>query len=104
MKPLQIAALVIAGALGGAILMKTVQKPAEIAQIPMQPQNPTVPQQPPAEQPAPIRIPSVAAPQTAPAVGTPTEPKPSPIAEAPQAAPPVRKAPRQPQQHAAVRR
>ena len=39
MKPLQIAALVVAGALGGAIVMKTVQKPAEVAQAPAQQQQ-----------------------------------------------------------------
>jgi len=96
MKPLQIGALVVAGALGGAIVMKTVQKPAtEVAQAPArQLETAAVPQQsqpqPPAEAPAPIRIPSVATP---PAKAPEVELKPSPVRK-----------PQPETQHASVRR
>lgn len=74
MKPLQIALLVVAGAVGGAIVMKVVQRPQPVAPAPVVAQNPV---------PAPQAAPPVA---EAPAPAPVTEPatlqaKPSPIPE-----------------------
>lgn len=71
MKPLQIALLVVAGAVGGAIVMKVVQRPQPVAPAPVVAQNPV-----PAPQPAP-QVAEVPAPVPV----TQPEPKPSPIPE-----------------------
>ncbi len=103
MKPLQIAALVIAGALGGAIVMKTVQRPApEVAQAPARPQTAAVPHETerPAEPPAPIRIPSVATPA---AQAPQAESKPSPVVEPPRPVAARKQSQPQPLRRVAVR-
>lgn len=69
MKPLQIALLVVAGAVGGAIVMKVVQQPQPTASAPVVAQNPApVPEPQAAELPAPAPV-------------TEPESKPSPIPE-----------------------
>lgn len=75
MKPLQIALLVVAGAVGGAIVMKVVQRPQPDAVAPVVAQNPA-PAAEPATQPAPQ-----AAEVPAPAPVAEPVAKPSPIQE-----------------------
>jgi len=80
MKPLQIVALVIAGALGGALVMKTMKKEPEVAQAPA-PARPSET----ATAPAPIRISPPSAPAPAPVTVPEPEAKPSPVVERPKA-------------------
>jgi len=79
MKPLQIALLVVAGAVGGAIVMKVVQRPQPDAAAPVVAQNPApaaAPETQPVTQTAP---PAAEIPAPAPVVEP--EAKPSPIPE-----------------------
>ncbi len=75
MKPLQIALLVVAGAVGGAIVMKVVQRPQPAAPAPVAAQNPE-----PAPQPAP-QVAEVPAPAPLAEPALPPQAKPSPIRE-----------------------
>ena len=92
MKPLQIGVLMVAGALGGALVMRVVQRPQPVSQARV-----VRPEAAPAQASAPAPAPSAAVPPATPtATTTPEpEPKPSPVAgrRKPVQPPPVRHAP-----------
>lgn len=64
MKPFQVALLVVAGAVGGAVVMKVMQRPAPVAPSPVVAQNSTPA---PARQAEPVAPPPAAAPAVEPA-------------------------------------
>jgi hypothetical protein len=76
MKPVQIALLVVAGAVGGAIVMKVIQRPEPVATVPLVAQNSAAQNTAPAAQPEPQ-----AAEAPPPEPITEPEAKPSPIPE-----------------------
>jgi hypothetical protein len=56
MKPMQIALLVVAGAVGGAVIMKVVQRPQPVATAPVVAQSPAPTEQPPRAEELPVPV------------------------------------------------
>ncbi|PWU03001.1 MAG: hypothetical protein C5B51_19855 [Terriglobia bacterium] len=83
MKPLQIALLVVAGAVGGAIVMKVTQRPQTVAPAPVVAQAPTPATPEPQAQPIPQAPPIEPEAKPAPFPERTSTPKPKPVHRAP---------------------